>query len=267
MRKATLLASLGAGVVTVLVVAGISQAASPPRNQSPPTISGTPQVGETLTADPGTWAGTTPITFTYQWRRCDENGGSCSSISGAIVKTYTLKSVDSGNTLRVHVTAKNSDGSDTSTSVPTAVVKAAPTPPPTTVDGCPTSGSGTLPVADVSPPAHLALDGQQISPSVVGRSTTDVTLRIHVSACKGRPVQGALIYLTAVPYSQWTIPAETATAADGWATLTMHQDRFWPASSRQQLLVVFLRARKPGEDLLAGISARRLVSFPVNLHA
>ena len=261
-RTASFLMLLAVGAVAVLVVAGLSQAASPPQNQSPPTISGKTQVGETLTADVGKWSGATPISYTYDWRRCDQNGGSCSSISGANEKTYTLKPVDSGNTLRVHVTAKNTDGSNSSTSVPTAVVAGAP---PTSSGGCPTSGSGTLDVSNVTPPARLLVDGQQISPSPIPRSVSDVTLKFHVSACSGRSVQGALVYATAVPFEQFGVPAEAATGADGWATLTLHRASHFPASSRQQLLAVFVRARKSGENVLGGISSRRLVSFPVNL--
>jgi hypothetical protein len=266
-KTQTLLALFGAGVVTVLAVAGLSSAASSsaPSNQSPPTITGTAQVGSTLTAHNGQWSGTTPIDYSYQWRRCDADGGSCSNISGGTNSTYTLKTVDADNTLRIRVTAKNSDGSSSATSVPTAVVKAAPSNP-TTSNGCPTSGSGTVSVSDVSPPARLLVDGQQASPTTVTRSTSDLTLRFHVSACSGRSVQGALIYTTAVPFEQFNVPAEVATGSDGWATLTLHQASHFPASSRQQLLAVFVRARKSGENILGGISTRRLVSFPVNLN-
>ena len=265
-RTFNVLALLAAGAVTVLVVAGLSNAASSaaPSNQSPPSISGTAQEGQTLTTSTGDWTNS-PTSYTYQWRRCDNTGGSCSSISGATDKTYTLKTVDVGNTIRSRVTAKNADGSTQATSVPTAVVTAKPAPPPPTQNGCPTSGSGTLDAKDVALPARLLIDGQSVSPTVITRSTTDVTVRFHVSACNGRSVQNALVYVTAVPFEQFSIPAETPTGADGWASLTMHQDRAFPASPRQQLLAVFARARKAGENPLSGISTRRLVSFPVRL--
>jgi hypothetical protein len=261
-KTASILTLLAAVAVAALVVTGFSQAASPPVNQSLPTISGTAQVGQTLTADVGTWNGASPITYTYAWRRCDTNGNSCSTISGANEKTYVLKSVDAGNTLRVRVTAKNTDGSNSATSVPTGVVAS---PPPTTSGGCPTSGTGTLDISAVSPPARLNIDGQQATPSVIGHSVSDLTLRFHVSACSGRSIQGALVYVTAVPFEQFGVPAEVATGSDGWATVTLHRASRFPASSRQQLLAVFVRARKGGESLLGGVSNRRLVSFPVNL--
>jgi Concanavalin A-like lectin/glucanases superfamily len=41
-----------------------------PANTSPPTFSGTPTQGQTLTASPGTWSGTPPISYGYQWQHC-----------------------------------------------------------------------------------------------------------------------------------------------------------------------------------------------------
>jgi hypothetical protein len=264
-RKLNLLVLLGAAAVTVMVVAGLSDAASKaaPVNTALPKISGTAKQGETLSATPGSWTAQSNVTYAYQWRRCDSKGNGCANIGGADTASYLLKNADVGNTVRVRVTAKDSGGTTAANSDQSDVVASAtPAPSPT---GCPTSGSGPLDIAQVTSPAHLAIDGQSISPTPVARSTADLTVKFHVSACNGRPITGALIYVTAVPYSQWSIPPETATGSDGWATMTMHQDRFWPASPRQQLLVMFVRARKSGENVLGGISARRLVSFPVHL--
>jgi hypothetical protein len=104
-----------------------------------------------------------------------------------------------------------------------------------------------------------------VTPSVITRGTQSITTRFRVSACGGRPVQGMLVYATGVPYSQFSIPAEQTTGADGYAQLTMNRLRRFPASPRQQLLVMFVRARKPGEPLLGGVSTRPLISFRVDL--
>ena len=67
-----------------------------------PTISGTPIVGQVLTASPGTWTGSP--SFSYQWLRCSASGQNCNPITGATSQTYTPVSGDVGFTLMVTVT-------------------------------------------------------------------------------------------------------------------------------------------------------------------
>ncbi|HEY0416247.1 MAG TPA: hypothetical protein VGC78_07660 [Gaiellaceae bacterium] len=231
-----------------------------PKNTQPPTLSGSPLVGATLTASNGTWTGS-GLTYSYRFLRCNKTGGSCYAGGTTTQTTYKLTSADAGNTVRVRVIASNAGGSASATSAPTAVVTHS-APSPST--GCP-SGSGAIQAAQLSAPAQVAIDRQDVSPAVVGRSTQQLQVRFHVSACNGRDVQGALVYVTAVPFQQFSIPPETATGADGWASLSMTQLRGFPAAAHQQLLVMFVRARQPGNNVLAGISARRLVSFRVDL--
>src|SRR6266516_365609 len=110
------------------VARGAAQAA--PVNTAPPTITGTATVGQTLTANEGTWSNS-PTSFSYQWLRCNGGGNSCVAITGATSKTYTLTAADAGHAIRVRVTATNADGSATAESnatdaVAPAVANAAP---------------------------------------------------------------------------------------------------------------------------------------------
>ena len=102
----------------------------PPLNTSPPTISGTPDEGSTLTASPGSWADS-PTSYAYQWQDCD--GLLCSNISGATGSTYTLQSSDVGKTIDVVVTASNAAGSIPAVSSQTTVVQTPPAPVSTTL--------------------------------------------------------------------------------------------------------------------------------------
>lgn len=72
-----------------------------PTNTVAPVITGTVQVGETLTCSKGTWSGTPTITYTYQWRRNRD------SIIGATTSTYTLVAEDAKKSIKCTVTATN----------------------------------------------------------------------------------------------------------------------------------------------------------------
>ena len=103
-----------------------------PNNTSYPVITlasgdSTPVVGHTLFASTGTWSGTFPISYTYQWKRCDPAdpvNGSCFTISGATSSSYTPTAADYQMRLRVAVSATNSDGRHTQNSEVTAIVAA-----------------------------------------------------------------------------------------------------------------------------------------------
>jgi hypothetical protein len=83
---------------TVAVVAGTFATPLPI-----PTISGTKAVGQTLTANPGTW---TPAvdSSTYTWWRANTATGKYATIAGATTATYTLQSADLGKFIKVTVT-------------------------------------------------------------------------------------------------------------------------------------------------------------------
>ena len=85
-----------------------------PLDRARPTVSGVTQDGQTLTTNPGTWDGTQPITYAYQYRRCDGAGLNCGAafpIPASSSPTYVLQDKDLGHTMIAYVTATNSAGS------------------------------------------------------------------------------------------------------------------------------------------------------------
>ena len=109
-----------------------------PRSTGAPVVSGTPEVGQTLTATRGTWRGA-PTSFAFQWQRCDALGLSCVPIPGATGERYLVAEAEIGSRIRVAVTARNSVGQGASVSAPSAVVPAVV--PPTNVSPLTISGT------------------------------------------------------------------------------------------------------------------------------
>lgn len=148
---------------------GGSAPSSGPRNTSYPTITyasgdSSPVVGHLLTASVGSWSGTFPIAYTFQWKRCDPAdpvNGTCVDVPNATSSFYTPTSSDYGMRLRVAVTARDSNGTAGQNSEVTTPTQAVPprntstpqiTPGPGAVVGTPltlTAGawSGSTPIA------------------------------------------------------------------------------------------------------------------------
>lgn len=94
----------------------VAASTTPPESLLEPSIEGNPVTGETLSAQPGLWVGAEPISYGFQWQRCDAIGDGCMNISGATGETYKLTEADLANTIQVDVTATNSVGSTNATS-------------------------------------------------------------------------------------------------------------------------------------------------------
>lgn len=249
--------AVAAGVLFGAVVGqpGRSVAASSatkPVNKTAPTINGTAEVGLVLTATRGTWTGS-PTSFSYIWSRCDTDGA-CATIAGATRKSYRVTTSDVGHTLVVTVTAHNAAGATPKTSAATAIV------PPS---GCPV-GTGAISIGALVPPAQLVIARTSVSPALT-RSSKSMRLRVVIQACGNRAVQGATVFATAIPFNQFAV-AQGITASDGSVTLTERRLLGFPAATHQRLVAVFVRATKPGDPELGGVSARRVVAFRLSHH-
>ncbi|HYI75865.1 MAG TPA: hypothetical protein VEW90_11390 [Gaiellaceae bacterium] len=110
---------------------GIAAPTAPPSSTAEPRISGTAEQGRTLTASRGSWRGTEPITYAYQWVRCGADGGrpdggDCTIVSGATSRDHRLGASDVGFRMRVRVSATNAEGSRVAASNPSGTVVGPP---------------------------------------------------------------------------------------------------------------------------------------------
>ncbi len=88
-----------------------------PVSTEAPAITGSHVVGVRLAVSNGKWSGS-PVSYGYQWERCNAAGGECAAIAGATNANYVVASGDAGHTLVAVVTATNGGGSvSTSASV------------------------------------------------------------------------------------------------------------------------------------------------------
>lgn len=88
----------------------VVSATNGPTDNTRPTITGTPTIGNALTAHNGSW--TSASTFAHQWLRCAPSVRfNCVSIAGATGATYGVRSADVGRQLRVVVRADSASGS------------------------------------------------------------------------------------------------------------------------------------------------------------
>jgi hypothetical protein len=156
--EGTLTVQAETGVISITVTqpaafagtytADTGQLVSGPVNLVPPGVSGTPAVGQTLTAVPGLWihTGTTP-TSAWEWQRNDM------VIAGATLATYALVAADAGQSITVRETLTDPAGNRSATSAALPI-------PSTFVPG---DDAGVVAWFDADVPATITATGGLVS--------------------------------------------------------------------------------------------------------
>ena len=220
------------GVGTELVTSSAQANPAPtpePAQNSPatgaPTISGTPQVGQTLTSDTSGISdsdGLTNVTYGYQWIAND--GTSDTDIAGATDSTYTLVAADEGGTIKVQVSfTDDAANAESLTSAATATVDAAPNSPATgapTISGTAQVGetltADTSGIADADGLTNVSYSYQWIAndgtsdTAISGATNSTYTL---VAADEGKTIKVRVSFTDAAGHGETLTSAATASVA------------------------------------------------------
>jgi hypothetical protein len=257
---------IGTIVAMVLIAGGVAYAAvsavtDRPTAKSLPEVTGTARDGDTVTVSDGQWERGNSLTFAYQWQRCDAGGASCADIAGGNTKSYAVQTADVGKTLRAEVAATDADGSSQAVSAVTRDVVARGADPTVRPAGAIRLQDGTysIPATSVNRPERLIISRVQFTPPVI-RSRVPFTGRFKVTDTRGFAVRDALVYVIGLPYSRIGVVPEAKTDTNGWAQVQIMPTARLPLRNGYYL-VLFIRARKEGDDLLAGVSTRRLAQL------
>jgi hypothetical protein len=175
-----------AGYIDVPKLSGATAAVALGTFATPPvpTITGTKVVGDTVTANEGTWS-SVPDSFTYVWKR------GTTTISGASGKTYQLQAADRGQSITVLVTGVRA-GFTSATSAPSAAFTGivapftdAPTPTITVAGGGPAQVGRVLTAVTGSwSPAPAFTYAWKRGTTVIGTASTYTV----VAADLGQPI-------------------------------------------------------------------------------
>jgi hypothetical protein len=139
------------------------------------TITGTPTVGQVLTAGSTGVTGTPTPTLSYQWKADGTN------IVDATSSTFTLTSAQLGAVITVEVTVTNTQGSDSALSSGTTAVAAAPVVSTPT----PSAGGGTVVAPPVQAPAPTPVVAPVRKPTgAFAANSSKLTKELRVSIRK-----------------------------------------------------------------------------------
>jgi hypothetical protein len=211
-------------------------------------------VGQVVTADPGTWTGKSPISFSYSWLRCNSAGGECVTIGGGSSSSYRVSSSDVGHKLRFNLTARNSLGSSTVISTESAIVTE---PLPSGAVKLP-SGEISIPASSVPSNHRLIVSQVLFSPNPVTNRRAVITVRVRAKDTRGFVIRDALVFVRSTPRVT-TGGDRQVTTTDGWVTYQLAPNGNFPQPRRGFNVQFFVKTYRAGDPALAGIAGYRLV--------
>jgi hypothetical protein len=202
-----------------------------PAVAEPVTISGDAEDMQTLAVRPGSWSGTGPISFSYQWLRCAKTLESCKAIEGAVATTYRIVRADVGARLTAAVTGTNRAGAIAARARLTRFVVAAR----------PRPGRDVLRIGELRHADRLVVRSVEGPRLVQARS--GVLLRITVADRRGFLIDGAAVEASGERSA--VVRVKTSTGARGVAYVLIRLRTL--AAPR---VVVRITASKPGDRAL-----------------